>query len=92
MAELKRWCPSLRTIRFYGNREHREELKEKFFTDEAAAHNGKRPERRVKINGEWQDDSSHNPRGWDVCVTTYEDVQHGTEGVAKVRLEVFSHR
>ena len=72
MAELKRWCPSLRTIRFHGNREHREELKEKFFTDEAAAHNGKRPERRVKINGEWQDDSSHNPRGWDVCVTTYE--------------------
>jgi SWI/SNF-related matrix-associated actin-dependent regulator of chromatin subfamily A member 5 len=72
MNELKRWCPSLRVIRFHGSREEREAMVQEYFNNEAAAHDGKRPERRLKVHGEWIDDNSSNPRAWDVCVTTYE--------------------
>ena len=43
-----------------------------YFTNEAAAHDGKRPSKQVRNpeTGEWQDDNSDNPRAWDVCVTT----------------------
>jgi SWI/SNF-related matrix-associated actin-dependent regulator of chromatin subfamily A member 5 len=73
MNELKRWCPSLRVIRFHGSREDREQLVEEYFTKDAAAHDGKRPTRQVMDeHGELVDDNSENPRQWDVCVTTYE--------------------
>jgi SWI/SNF-related matrix-associated actin-dependent regulator of chromatin subfamily A member 5 len=73
MNELNRWCPSLRAIRFHGGKEERESLSEEYFTNEAAAHDGRRPTKQVKnANGEWEDDNSDNPRAWDVCVTTYE--------------------
>jgi SWI/SNF-related matrix-associated actin-dependent regulator of chromatin subfamily A member 5 len=72
MNELQRWCPSLRVIRFHGTKDEREAMKEQYFTHEAAAHDGRRPERRIKVAGEWMDDNSDNPRAWDVCVTTYE--------------------
>ncbi|KAI2491923.1 Class II histone deacetylase complex subunits 2 and 3 [Fragilaria crotonensis] len=72
MNELARWCPSLRVIRFHGNKDEREAMKEEYFSAEAAAHDGSRPERRIKVAGEWIDDNSDNPRAWDVCVTTYE--------------------
>lgn len=73
MNELARWCPSLRVIKFHGSREDREEMIENDFTPEAAAHNGKRPDKQVmNEKGELIDDNSDNPRSWDVCVTTYE--------------------
>jgi SWI/SNF-related matrix-associated actin-dependent regulator of chromatin subfamily A member 5 len=72
MNELARWCPSLRVIRFHGTKDEREAMKEEYFSAEAAAHDGSRPERRIKVAGEWMDDNSDNPRAWDVCVTTYE--------------------
>uniref|UniRef100_A0A7S1V1Z3 Chromatin-remodeling complex ATPase chain n=1 Tax=Grammatophora oceanica TaxID=210454 RepID=A0A7S1V1Z3_9STRA len=72
MNELNRWCPSLRAIKFHGVKEEREMLKEEYFSNEAASHDGRRPERRYKDHGEWVDDNSDNPRAWDVCVTTYE--------------------
>lgn len=72
MNELKRWCPSLRAIRFHGNKEDREALVAEYFTNEAAAHDGRRPTKQVRNEetGEWEDDNSENPRAWDVCVTT----------------------
>lgn len=46
---------------------------EELFTNEAASHDGKRPERQIMDeHGELIDDNSENPRQWDVCVTTYE--------------------
>eukprot|EP00980_Cylindrotheca_fusiformis_P022389 scaffold9267_cov168-Cylindrotheca_fusiformis.AAC.1 len=73
MNELKRWCPSLRAIRFHGSREDREQMIEELFNNEAASHDGKRPERQIMDeHGELVDDNSQNPRRWDVCVTTYE--------------------
>lgn len=73
MNELARWCPSLRAIKFHGSREDREQMAEEFFHNEAAAHDGKRPDRQVMSEkGELVDDNSENPRQWDVCVTTYE--------------------
>ncbi|KAL3919052.1 MAG: hypothetical protein SGILL_003948 [Bacillariaceae sp.] len=73
MNELKRWCPSLRAIRFHGSREEREQLIEDQFNVNAAAHDGKRPEKQImNEQGEMIDDNSDNPRPWDVCVTTYE--------------------
>lgn len=57
-------CPSLRAIRFHGNKEERENLSEEYFTNEAAAHDGRRPEKQIKNEkGEWEDDNSENPRG-----------------------------
>lgn len=74
MNELNRWCPSLRAIRFHGMKEEREELIEDYFTNEAAAHDGRRPTKQIRNEetGEMEDDNSDNPRAWDVCVTTYE--------------------
>jgi len=76
MNELKRWCPSLRAIRFHGSKEDREYLVEEHFHVQAAAHDGKRPPAdRPQImdeHGQLVDDNSDNPRSWDVCVTTYE--------------------
>ena len=73
MNELKRWCPSLRVIRFHGSREEREAMVAECFTNEAAAHDGKRPERQImNEKGELVDDHSDSPMRWDVCVTTYE--------------------
>ena len=73
MNELARWCPSLRVIKFHGSREDREEMIENDFSPEAAAHDGKRPDKQVmNEKGELIDDNSDNPRTWDVCVTTYE--------------------
>lgn len=74
MNELKRWCPSLRVIKFHGSREDREYMIDNFFTAAAAAHDGKRPDRPqiMDIDGELIDDNTENPRTWDVCVTTYE--------------------
>ena len=44
-----------------------------FFTNEAAAHDGRRPDAQIMgENGELIDDNTDNPRTWDVCVTTYE--------------------
>jgi SWI/SNF-related matrix-associated actin-dependent regulator of chromatin subfamily A member 5 len=46
---------------------------EEQFNLQAAAHDGKRPDRQImNEQGEMIDDNSDNPRGWDVCVTTYE--------------------
>ncbi len=74
MNELNRWCPSLRAIRFHGGKEEREALSEEYFTNEAAAHDGRRPTKQIynEKTGEMEDDNSDNPRAWDVCVTTYE--------------------
>jgi len=74
MNELNRWCPSLRAIRFHGGKEEREALSEEYFTNEAAAHDGRRPTKQIfnDKSGEMEDDNSDNPRAWDVCVTTYE--------------------
>jgi SWI/SNF-related matrix-associated actin-dependent regulator of chromatin subfamily A member 5 len=73
MNELKRWCPSLRVIRFHGSREDREQIVDDFFHNEAAAHDGRRPDRQIMDEtGKLVDDNSENPRQWDVCVTTYE--------------------
>ena len=74
MNELNRWCPSLRAIRFHGNKEEREALSEEYFSNEAAAHDGRRPTRQIlnEKTGEMEDDNSDNPRAWDVCITTYE--------------------
>jgi SWI/SNF-related matrix-associated actin-dependent regulator of chromatin subfamily A member 5 len=74
MNELKRWCPSLRAIKFHGNKDDRADLIHNYFTNDAAAHDGKRPDRQVvdPKTGELIDDNSENPRAWDVCVTTYE--------------------
>jgi SWI/SNF-related matrix-associated actin-dependent regulator of chromatin subfamily A member 5 len=48
---------------------------EDYFTPQAAAHDGKRPDKQIMDeNGEMVDDNSDNPRRWDVCVTTYEVV------------------
>ena len=71
MNELNRWCPSLRAIKFHGAREDREFMIENDFTNEAAAHNGRRPDKQImNEKGELIDDNSNNPRSWDVCVTT----------------------
>lgn len=74
MNELKRWCPCLRVIKFHGVKDERADLVHNYFTNEAAAHDGKRPDRQVidPETGELIDDNSDNPRAWDVCVTTYE--------------------
>lgn len=73
MNELKRWCPCLRVIRFHGSKEEREALKDEYFSNEAAAHDGRRPDKAQFLeNGEWIDDNSDNPRAWDVCLATYE--------------------
>lgn len=77
MNELARWCPSLRAIKFHGSREDREYMIDTCFTNEAAAHDGKRPTHKPQIlsgtsSNELIDDNSENPRPWDVCVTTYE--------------------
>eukprot|EP00587_Corethron_hystrix_P001491 CAMPEP_0113309202 /NCGR_PEP_ID=MMETSP0010_2-20120614/7346_1 /TAXON_ID=216773 ORGANISM="Corethron hystrix, Strain 308" /NCGR_SAMPLE_ID=MMETSP0010_2 /ASSEMBLY_ACC=CAM_ASM_000155 /LENGTH=1329 /DNA_ID=CAMNT_0000164419 /DNA_START=73 /DNA_END=4062 /DNA_ORIENTATION=+ /assembly_acc=CAM_ASM_000155 len=74
MNELKRWCPSLRAIRFHGSREERAELIAKYFTNKAACHDGRRPTKKVEDpeTKKMVDDNSDNPRLWDVCVTTYE--------------------
>jgi SNF2 family DNA or RNA helicase len=43
------------------------------FSQEAAAHDGKRPQKQIMDEkGELIDDNTDNPRTWDVCVTTYE--------------------
>lgn len=74
MNELNRWCPSLRAIKFHGTREEREDMIARYFTNKAAAHDGRRPDKQVldPETGEMIDDNSDNPREWDVCVTTYE--------------------
>lgn len=73
MAELDRWCPILRAIKFHGSREEREFMVENYFTNEAAAHDGRRPDKQImNEKGEMVDDNTDNPRTWDVCVTTYE--------------------
>jgi len=73
MNELRRWCPALRPIKFHGSREEREYMVDNFFTNEAAAHDGRRPDKQVMDEtGQLVDDNSENPRHWDVCVTTYE--------------------
>lgn len=74
MNELKRWCPALRAIKFHGSKEDREAMKEQYFTNDAAAHNGRRPDKQTRNpeTGEKEDDNSDNPRQWDICVTTYE--------------------
>jgi len=73
MIELERWCPSLRVIKFHGSREDREYMVDNFFTNAAAAHDGRRPDKQImNEKGELIDDNTDNPRTWDVCVTTYE--------------------
>lgn len=71
MNELNRWCPSLRAIKFHGAREDREFMIENDFSNEAAAHDGRRPDKQImNEQGELIDDNTNNPRSWDVCVTT----------------------
>lgn len=74
LNEFSRWCPCLRVIKFHGSREEREEMVRTQFTNQAAAHDGKRPAKQIlnEETGEMEDDNSDNPRQWDVCVTTYE--------------------
>jgi len=74
MNELKRWCPSLRVIKFHGSKEKRSELAHAYFTNEAASCSGFRPQKQMKCRetDELIDDNSDNPCAWDVCVTTYE--------------------
>jgi SWI/SNF-related matrix-associated actin-dependent regulator of chromatin subfamily A member 5 len=74
MNELKRWCPCLRVIKFHGSREEREWVIDNHFTNEAAAHDGRRPDQQIlDVDGQTLiDDNTDNPRQWDVCVTTYE--------------------
>jgi len=42
MNELRRWCPSLRAIKFHGSKEERADLAENYFTNDAASHDGKK--------------------------------------------------
>ena len=74
MNELKRWCPALRVIKFHGSKDDRQHMVDTYFTNEAATHDGKRPDKQTRNpeTGEKEDDNSDNPRQWDVCVTTYE--------------------
>lgn len=73
MKEITRWCPALRVMKFHGSREDREEMVDNFFTNEAAAHDGSRPDKQIMNGaGELIDDNTDNPRTWDVCITTYE--------------------
>mmetsp|Transcript_36972 Transcript_36972/g.75346 ORF Transcript_36972/g.75346 Transcript_36972/m.75346 type:complete len:934 (-) Transcript_36972:3950-6751(-) len=74
MNELERWCPALRVIKFHGKKEDRQEMVDTYFTNEAATHDGRRPDKQTRNpeTGEKEDDNSDNPRKWDVCVTTYE--------------------
>ncbi|GKY92507.1 hypothetical protein MPSEU_000221000 [Mayamaea pseudoterrestris] len=73
MNELKRWCPVLRVVKFHGSREEREYMIDNYFTDQAASHDGFRPDKQImNEHGELVDDNTNNPRPWDVCVTTYE--------------------
>mmetsp|Transcript_13595 Transcript_13595/g.15590 ORF Transcript_13595/g.15590 Transcript_13595/m.15590 type:complete len:377 (+) Transcript_13595:164-1294(+) len=53
MNELARWCPTLRVIRFHGKKEERDYMRETYFTNEAAAHHGKRPKKQKKKYGHW---------------------------------------
>lgn len=80
MNELHRWCPSLRALKFHGSREEREYMIDNFFTPAAAAHDGKRPDAQQE---DGTDDNSHNPRSWDVCVTTYEIANAERKTLAK---------
>jgi len=74
MNELKRWCPALRAIKFHGVKEDRQHIIDTCFTNAAAAHDGRRPDKQFlnRETGEMEDDNTENPRPWDVCVTTYE--------------------
>ncbi|KAL7558628.1 hypothetical protein ACA910_019459 [Epithemia clementina (nom. ined.)] len=73
MAELARWCPCLRVLKFHGSREDRETMVETYLSNEAAAHDGRRPDKQIRNEqGELVDDNCDNPRKFDVCVTTYE--------------------
>lgn len=85
MNELKRWCPVLRVIKFHGSREDREYMVDNFFTNAAAAHDGKRPDKPQIMDekGELVDDNSDNPRTWDVCVTTYEVANNESKTLLK---------
>ena len=84
MNELKRWCPSLRPIKFHGSREEREYMIDNFFNNQAASHDGRRPDRQIMgENGELVDDNSDTPRAWDVCVTTYEVANQEKRTLAK---------
>jgi SWI/SNF-related matrix-associated actin-dependent regulator of chromatin subfamily A member 5 len=85
MNELKRWCPVLRVIKFHGSREDREYMIDNMFTNAAAAHDGKRPDKPQIMDekGELVDDNSDNPRTWDVCVTTYEVANNESKTLLK---------
>jgi SWI/SNF-related matrix-associated actin-dependent regulator of chromatin subfamily A member 5 len=85
MNELKRWCPVLRVIKFHGSREDREYMVDNMFTNAAAAHDGKRPDKPQIMDekGELVDDNSDNPRTWDVCVTTYEVANNESKTLLK---------
>jgi SWI/SNF-related matrix-associated actin-dependent regulator of chromatin subfamily A member 5 len=86
MNELKRWCPVLRVIKFHGSREDRDYMVDNFFTNAAAAHDGKRPTDKPQIMdhaGELIDDNTDNPRTWDVCVTTYEVANNESKTLLK---------
>jgi SWI/SNF-related matrix-associated actin-dependent regulator of chromatin subfamily A member 5 len=85
MNELKRWCPVLRVIKFHGSREDREYMVDNMFTNAAAAHDGKRPDKPQIMDekGELVDDNSENPRTWDVCVTTYEVANNESKTLLK---------
>uniref|UniRef100_A0A7S3VCZ0 Chromatin-remodeling complex ATPase chain n=1 Tax=Chaetoceros debilis TaxID=122233 RepID=A0A7S3VCZ0_9STRA len=88
MKELARWCPCLRAIKFHGSREERQDMIYNYFSNEAAAHDGKRPSLPQIPNpddpeGALIDDNSQNPRGWDVCVTTYEVVNNEKAALGK---------
>uniref|UniRef100_A0A7S3DQ23 Uncharacterized protein n=1 Tax=Entomoneis paludosa TaxID=265537 RepID=A0A7S3DQ23_9STRA len=84
MAELARWCPSLRVIKFHGSREDREYMVDNFFTNEAASHDGMRPEKQMMNEaGEMVDDNTENPRTFDVCVTTYEVANNERRALGK---------
>lgn len=94
MNELKRWCPSLRVIKFHGNKDDRADLIHNYFTNEAAAHDGRRPDKQVvdPETGELVDDNSDNPRAWDVCVTTYEVCNTEKQALSKFGWKVSGRR
>jgi SWI/SNF-related matrix-associated actin-dependent regulator of chromatin subfamily A member 5 len=85
MQELDRWCPSLRAIKFHGSKEERSHIASTYFTNDAACHDGKRPVKKIrnKDTGALEDDNSDNPRGWDVCVTTYEVCNFEKQALSK---------
>lgn len=78
MAELKRWAPGLKAVRFHGNVKEREQVKkvvngdEDLFGNVTAQGRAKQKQRKINTNSFLSDSEEEETMGVDVVVTTYE--------------------